>query len=155
MSQDFRIITEMACSHHEKWDGSGYYRHLKGEEITLGGRILAVADVFDAITSKRHYRDKMPIVNVIDILMKGAGSHFDKTLVDTFLSISLPKIISGFLSENNGKMKPEDGNMLNSYDLLAIHRIGTKEERTSEEQHIFDLFNAYYTGKFEEGGTQK
>lgn len=156
MSQDFRIITEMACSHHEKWDGSGYYRHLKGEEITLGGRILAVADVFDAITSKRHYRDKMPIVNVINILIKDSGSHFDKSLVDTFLNISLNKIIRGFLSESNGKMKPEDENVLNQYDLLDIHRIGTKEERTADEQRIFDLFNAYYTGKFEEeGGSQE
>lgn len=156
MSQDFRIITEMACSHHEKWDGSGYYRHLKGEEITLGGRILAVADVFDAITSRRHYRDKMPIVNVINILIKDSGSHFDKSLVDTFLNISLNKIIRGFLSESNGKMKPEDENVLNQYDLLDIHRIGTKEERTADEQRIFDLFNAYYTGKFEEeGGSQE
>ena len=152
MSQDFRIITEMACSHHEKWDGSGYYRHLKGEEITLGGRILAVADVFDAITSKRHYRDKMPIANVIGILMKDSGSHFDKSLVDTFLNISLNKIIKGFLSESHGKMKPEDENILSAYDLLYIHRIGTKEERTVEEQKIFDLFNAYYTGKFEDEG---
>ena len=154
MSQDFRIITEMACSHHEKWDGSGYYRHLKGEEITLGGRILAVADVFDAITSKRHYRDKMPIANVIGILMKDSGSHFDKSLVDTFLNISLNKIIKGFLSESHGKMKPEDENILSAYDLLYIHRIGTKEERTVEEQKIFDLFNAYYTGKFEDEGEQ-
>lgn len=156
MSQDFRIITEMACSHHEKWDGSGYYRHLKGEEITLGGRILAVADVFDAITSRRHYRDKMPIVNVINILIKDSGSHFDKSLVDTFLNISLNKIIRGFLSESNGKMKPEDENVLSQYDLLDIHRIGTKEERTVDEQRIFDLFNVYYTGKFEEeGGAQE
>ena len=156
MSQDFRIITEMACSHHENWDGSGYYRHLKGEEITLGGRILAVADVFDAITSRRHYRDKMPIVNVINILIKDSGSHFDKSLVDTFLNISLNKIIRGFLSESNGKMKPEDENVLSQYDLLDIHRIGTKEERTVDEQRIFDLFNVYYTGKFEEeGGTQE
>ena len=50
MSDDFKMITEIACSHHEKYDGSGYYRHLKGEDIPFGGRILAVADVFDAIT---------------------------------------------------------------------------------------------------------
>ena len=49
MSQDFKTITEIACSHHEKYDGSGYYRHLSGENIPYGGRILAVADVFDAI----------------------------------------------------------------------------------------------------------
>ena len=151
MSQDFRIITEMACSHHEKWDGSGYYRHLKGEEITLGGRILAVADVFDAITSKRHYRDKMPIVNVIDILMKGAGSHFDKSLVDVFLSISLDKIIRGFLSESNGKLNSADEKLLSSYDLSDIYNIGSNDNKSDKEQAIFDLFNVYYTGNFEKG----
>lgn len=154
MSQDFRIITEMACSHHEKWDGTGYYRHLKGEEITLGGRILAVADVFDAITSKRHYRDKMPIVNVIDILMKGAGSHFEKSLVDTFLSISLNKIIMVFLSESNGKIAEEDENKLSLYNLFEIHRIGIKDDKTEDEQKIYDLFNSYYTGSVKDRGEQ-
>ena len=147
MSQDFRIITEMACSHHEKWDGSGYYRHLKGEEITLGGRILAVADVFDAITSKRHYRDKMPIVNVIDILLKGAGSHFEKNLVDTFLSISSNKIIEVFLSESNGKISAEDENILSKYDLAKIYELSTTENISKTDQDILNLFNNYYTGK--------
>lgn len=147
MSQDFRIITEMACSHHEKWDGSGYYRHLKGEEITLGGRILAVADVFDAITSKRHYRDKMPIVNVIGILMKDSGSHFDKKLVDVFLSISLDKIVRGFLSESHGKMSAEDAVKLNKYNLADVYEFSSKEQRTQSEQELLDLFNLYYTGQ--------
>lgn len=155
MSQDFRIITEMACSHHEKWDGTGYYRHLKGEEITLGGRILAVADVFDAITSKRHYRDKMPIINVIDILMKGAGSHFEKSLVDTFLNISLNKIVKVFLSESNGKIKDIDEKILKNYNLFEIHRIGTSENKTDDEQKIYDLFNAYYTGTVKDEGEQR
>ncbi len=153
MSQDFRIITEMACSHHEKWDGTGYYRHLKGEEITLGGRILAVADVFDAITSKRHYRDKMPIINVIDILLKGAGSHFEKLLVETFLSIPVTKIIRVFLSESNGKISKDDEILLGKYDLYAIHKLGVAESFTDEDKKVFDLFNAYYTGTiFEDRG---
>ncbi len=146
MSPDFRIITEMACSHHEKWDGTGYYRHLKGEEITLGGRILAVADVFDAITSKRHYRDKMPIINVIDILLKGAGSHFDKNLVDVFLSIPVNKIIHVFLSETRGKIEPKEEVILSKFNLLDIYRIGTSQVTSEDEKKIFDMFNAYYTG---------
>lgn len=144
MSQDFRIITEMACSHHEKWDGTGYYRHLKGEEITLGGRILAVADVFDAITSKRHYRDKMPIVNVIDILLKGAGSHFQKELVDTFLSIPLNKIIHVFLSETRGEFNPKDEQILSNYSLIDIYKIQTSDNINEDEQKILDLFESYY-----------
>ena len=152
MSSDFRVITEMACSHHEKWDGSGYYRHLKGEEITLGGRILAVADVFDAITSKRHYRDKMPIVNVIDILLKGSGSHFQPELVDTFLSIPVNKIIKVFLSETKSEMTPDDENMFSKLGLADIHRIGSQETRTEDEQKIFDLFNYYYLKEKEDKG---
>ena len=96
MSKDFQQITEIACSHHEKYDGTGYYRHLKGEEIPFGGRILAVSDVFDAITSKRHYRDKMPIEKVIDIIKNGAGTHFDPKVVDKFLAIKLNKIVGVF-----------------------------------------------------------
>lgn len=149
MSPDFRIITEMACSHHEKWDGTGYYRHLKGEEITLGGRILAVADVFDAITSKRHYRDKMPIANVLDILMKGAGSHFDKNLVDVFMSISTDKIVKVFLSESYGKIEPKDEEFLKRYDLMAIYRFVNIESPTDEQKHLLELFNKYYLGSYE------
>lgn len=152
MSPDFRIITEMACSHHEKWDGTGYYRHLKGEEITLGGRILAVADVFDAITSKRHYRDKMPIANVLDILLKGAGSHFDKNLVDTFLSIPSNKIIKVFLSESNGKMEPLDEEFLKQYDLMSIYRLVTAESRTEAQQKVVEMFNGYYLGDIDGKG---
>jgi HD-GYP domain-containing protein (c-di-GMP phosphodiesterase class II) len=139
----------MACSHHEKWDGTGYYRHLKGEEITLGGRILAVADVFDAVTSKRHYRDKMPIVNVIDIMLKGSGSHFEKSLVDAFLGISANKIVKVFLSENNGKINSDDENILSKYNLFDIYNFGTAENPTQEQKKIFNLFNLYYTGKSE------
>ena len=152
MSPDFRMITEMACSHHEKWDGSGYYRHLKGEEITLGGRILAVADVFDAITSKRHYRDKMPIVNVIDILQKGSGSHFQPELVDTFLSIPLNKIIEVFLSETNSKMTSDDENMFSKIGLMDIYKIGINDNKSEEEQHLFEMFNYYYHKEKEDKG---
>ena len=101
MSEDFKQITEFACSHHEKYDGSGYYRKLSGENIPYGGRILAVADVFDAITSKRHYRDKMPIQNVIDILILGKDKHFDGKLVDEFLKIPTDKIVKVFLTESH------------------------------------------------------
>lgn len=155
MSPDFRVITEMASSHHEKYDGSGYYRHLKGEEITLGGRILAVADVFDAITSKRHYRDKMPIKNVLGIISDGAGSHFDPDLVDTFLKISLDKIISVFLYDTKGEIKNEDLAELKAHNLYDIKNYSQTENSGTKEQHTFDLFNKYYLnlteGKNNEG----
>ena len=142
MSDDFKIITEMACSHHEKFDGSGYYRHLKGEEINYGGRILAVADVFDAITSKRHYRDKMPIKNVIDILLSGKDSHFDGRLVDEFLKISADKIVRVFLTENHNQLNDEDAQTLQNYNLKNIYDFIIN----GENQNIVDLFNYYYAG---------
>lgn len=148
-SEDFKQITEIACSHHEKFDGSGYYRHLSGENIPYGGRILAVADVFDAITSKRHYRDKMPIQNVIDILISGKDKHFDGKLVDTFLRISADKIIKVFLTENHSSFKNEDKELLSKYNLFDIYEFIVNDNTTKEQKHIVDLFNFYYSGNRE------
>ena len=146
MSPDFRIITEIASSHHEKFDGSGYYRHLKGEEITIGGRILAVADVFDAITSKRHYRDKMPIKNVLNILKEGAGTHFDPKIVNLFLSIPLDKICNVFLSDGSGKISKNDEIVLSNLNLSFIDNYVRLENPSQQEQNIINLFNKYYIG---------
>lgn len=143
-SDDFKMITEFACSHHEKYDGSGYYRHLKGEDIPYGGRILAVADVFDAITSKRHYRDKMPIQNVIDILNSGKDKHFDGKLVDAFLNIPVDKIVRVFLTENHHSLKDEDCETLSHFNLRNICDFITDEN--SQNKHIAELFNFYYSG---------
>ena len=132
--------------YYEKYDGSGYYRHLKGEEIPYGGRILAVSDVFDAITSRRHYRDKMPIGNVINILIKDSGTHFDKNIVDVFLKISLDKIIKVFLTENHHSFKDEDREILSRYNLRDIYSYINDENVTDEQKHILELFNFYYSG---------
>lgn len=94
---------------------------MSGENIPYGGRILAVADVFDAITSKRHYRDKMPIQNVIDILISGKNKHFDGNLVDKFLQIPVDRIILVFLTENHHSFKEEDREELSHYNLLDIY----------------------------------
>lgn len=142
MSDDFKMITEIACSHHEKFDGTGYYRHLKGDDIPFGGRILAVADVFDAITSKRHYRDKMPIQKVISILIGDSGTHFDKNIVDKFLSISLDKIVGVFLTENHLVLTNDDRNLLNKYNLRVL--LNSISDNTNEE--LVAAFNKYYIG---------
>ncbi len=154
MSDDFKIVTEIACSHHEKYNGCGYYRHLGGENIHLGGRILAVSDVFDAITSKRHYRDKMPIANVIDILLKDSGTHFDKRIVDCFLAMSTDKIIRVFLTENQLVLKDEDRDVLAKYSMMDLHTFLTQkpqEDLTNEERSFIDLFQFYYTAKSDRG----
>ncbi len=149
LNDDYRQINEIACSHHEKYDGTGYYRHLKGEDIPYGGRILAVSDVFDAITSKRHYRDKMPIVNVIDILLKGENVHFDKNLVEIFLNISVNKIVKVFLTENHHKFLAKDDKLLSKYTLRDIYNMSLSVNPSDKEKEIINLFNFYYSGKLD------
>ena len=73
--------------HHEKWNGQGYPKGLKEEEIPLSARIMAIADVFDALVSKRCYKEPMPIDDAINIIIKDAGSHFDPYLVEVFKTV--------------------------------------------------------------------
>jgi HD-GYP domain-containing protein (c-di-GMP phosphodiesterase class II) len=82
----YKQVPEIVGCHHEKYDGTGYPRGLRGEEIPLGARILAVADVFEAITAKRHYRNPMPVEEAIRILLTERGRHFDARIVDAFLT---------------------------------------------------------------------
>jgi len=79
---------EMASYHHEKWDGSGYPEHLKGEEIPLSARIMAVADVFDALIAERVYKKGFPYEKAMSIITEGAGKHFDPVVVEAFTHIS-------------------------------------------------------------------
>ncbi|MFC1705949.1 HD domain-containing phosphohydrolase [Planctomycetota bacterium] len=82
----------IALTHHERWDGTGYPRRLKGEDIPLVGRVTAVADVFDALTSKRCYKDPMPLEKACGIIKEGSGTHFDPGVTKAFFKI-LPKIL--------------------------------------------------------------
>lgn len=77
---------QVAQYHHEKWNGKGYPEGLKGEQIPLCARIMAVADVFDAVSSNRCYREAMPLETCYDIIRKGRGEDFDPDVVDAFLS---------------------------------------------------------------------
>ena len=80
-----KCAVDIATYHHEWWDGSGYPKKLKGEEIPLCARIMAIADVFDALISKRCYKDAMPVDKAIEIIKSESGTHFDPKLVDVFI----------------------------------------------------------------------
>jgi putative two-component system response regulator len=73
-----------AGTHHEKWNGSGYPKGLSGEDIPLEGRILAIADVYDALVSERPYKKALTHDETAQIIIDGAGTHFDPVLVATF-----------------------------------------------------------------------
>lgn len=78
---------EIAWTHHEKWDGSGYPNHLKGSEIPISGRIMAIADVYDALISKRVYKPPFSHTEALSIMTDGRGYHFDPFMFDSFCKI--------------------------------------------------------------------
>ncbi|MCS7003663.1 MAG: HD domain-containing protein, partial [Dehalococcoidia bacterium] len=80
-----QAAAEIAWTHHEKYDGTGYPRGLAGEAIPVYGRIVAVADVFDALTSERPYKRAWPLERARDFLLEQSGRHFDPELVRAFL----------------------------------------------------------------------
>jgi putative two-component system response regulator len=103
ISVDFlRVAKEIAYSHQEKWDGSGYPNGLKGEQIPLWGRLSAVADVFDALTTKRPYKPAFPNDKALQIIREGRGSHFDPKVVDCFFSVldEIEKIQKHYADQN-------------------------------------------------------
>jgi putative two-component system response regulator len=81
-----RMAATIAMTHHEKWDGSGYPQGLAKERIPIHGRIVAVADVFDALTSERPYKKAWPVEDAFDFVRDQAGRHFDPNLAELFLS---------------------------------------------------------------------
>lgn len=83
-SSVLRLAEEIALTHHERWDGTGYLAGLKGEEIPISGRITAVADVFDVLTHRRAYREPWLVARAVAEIADGAGSHFDPAVVDAF-----------------------------------------------------------------------
>jgi putative two-component system response regulator len=87
-----KMAKEIAHYHHEKWDGSGYPQGLKGEAIPLSARVAAIADVFDALTSERPYKDAWSIDKTISFIKENAGTHFDPELVGHF-ELVIPRII--------------------------------------------------------------
>jgi putative two-component system response regulator len=80
-----RMAQQIAISHHEKWDGSGYPNGLAGEAIPQAGRIAALADVFDALTSARPYKKAWTVEAAVGLIKENSGTHFDPNLVDVFL----------------------------------------------------------------------
>lgn len=81
-----QIASRISLTHHERWDGTGYPLGLAGESIPIEGRITAIADVFDALSSRRPYKAPFPLVDCLTIMEEGRGKHFDPTILDAFFA---------------------------------------------------------------------
>ena len=145
ISKNFKDVADIASSHHEKFDGSGYYQGLDHAGIPLGGRILAVCDVFDAITSRRHYRDKMEIRDALKVLIEGKNKHFDPKIVDTFLNISAFDILDVILSDVKTELA-KDEHILREFNLSDLYDILNSDESalSKHQLKLIEIFNKHY-----------
>jgi response regulator RpfG family c-di-GMP phosphodiesterase len=82
------VAKEIVYTHHEWWDGHGYPRGLQGEQIPIEGRLIALVDVYDALTTTRVYRPPMPHDEAVDLIVDGKGTHFDPAVVEAFLRVA-------------------------------------------------------------------
>jgi putative two-component system response regulator len=88
-STDFLVMArEIAFSHHEHWDGSGYPQGLKGDAIPISGRLMAIADVYDALINRRVYKDPYPHEYAVKVIQEASGSHFDPMMIDAFMMLT-------------------------------------------------------------------
>jgi response regulator RpfG family c-di-GMP phosphodiesterase len=108
-----RLAAEIAGSHHEKYDGSGYPGGIAGEAIPLAGRIVAVADVYDALTSTRPYKRPWSVEEAIAFLKEQSGKHFDPACVEAFLSDM--DEVRGIMAEFQEQLNPEPPHPLHNY----------------------------------------
>lgn len=85
-AETINSMRNIVKDHHERWDGKGYPNGKRGEEISMEGRILAIADVFDALTTRRPYKESIPFDVAVDMIVREEGKHFDPTVVNAFLN---------------------------------------------------------------------
>ena len=83
-----KLAKDIVYTHHERWDGTGYPRGLRGDEIPIAGRIMALVDVYDALVEPRPYRRRMPHDEAVALIVAGRGSQFDPNVVEAFLTVA-------------------------------------------------------------------
>ncbi|RKY60500.1 MAG: hypothetical protein DRP95_04220, partial [Candidatus Latescibacterota bacterium] len=146
---ELREVPEVAGAHQEKYDGTGYPQGLRDGQIPRGARMMCVADVFDALTSERPYRERMPIEKALSILREGAGTHFDPEMVDLFFRLPLSRLLAILEHGRGGALDPEDINALSEVTVGEFYQVLLKEDRSPREEEIVRRFSRYYRRKSE------
>jgi HD-GYP domain-containing protein (c-di-GMP phosphodiesterase class II)/uncharacterized protein HemY len=139
----------IAASHHEKFDGSGYFRGIAGDDIPLGGRILAVADVFDAITSRRQYRSRMPFDRVINVFCDESGKHFDTNVVEAFFDVRLSAVaevlcMDNMLENQRDEIEAAISRIPASMTMRDYIQLADFDEMSAEQQLAHESFMWLY-----------
>ena len=154
-SRALKEIPLIAGSHHERLDGTGYPQGLQGDEIPKLSKILAIVDVFDALTSKRHYRDRMDFTNVLHLLSQGAGSHFDEFFLAAFKNISVDKLVAILENDNKEALDPKDLKFMSKYKLCDLIPILETPQTEKPQKRLGKLFQKYYLKRFIKKSSQK
>ncbi|MBN1558982.1 HD domain-containing protein [candidate division KSB1 bacterium] len=144
-SGKLKDVPEIAGAHHEKFDGSGYPRGLRGDEIPKLAKILAVCDVFDALTSPRPYRDRMNFAKVLKIINRGASTDFDDFFVAALKKIRLDRLLLILEDEQKDKLRPGDLSFLSSYTLTDLMFAYAEHAPSPEQQKLVSVFTKYYS----------
>jgi len=147
-TRHLRDVPEIAASHHEKMNGTGYPAGLKGEEIPKLSRILAVCDVFDALTSKRPYRDRMNFYQVFGIINDGSGEDFDEFFVAALKKIKLHRLLQILEDEHRDKLLKKDLNFLSAFSLTDLLICRSMETMNEKQQMLLAVFTKYYTRRY-------
>ena len=139
-------VVEIAATHHERINGTGYPQGLSGEQIPRGGKILAVCDVFDALTSRRPYEDRMPIMEVINILDKEVNESFEPFMIYHFKNIPLNRIVQILEFGHSEDLDEADLEYFKSYTLNDLN--GLENIKTDEQQKLENTFMRYYSRQY-------
>ncbi len=147
-SRELRQVPDIAASHHEKIDGSGYPFGLRDDQIPKLGKILAVVDVFDALTSRRHYRDRMDFIKVIDLLYKGSGTHFDVSYVNALQEFPLDTLVRIMEQDNLTELNERDLDFLSHYKISDIYQALARHDMEGDHRELISVFQAFYLRKY-------
>jgi putative nucleotidyltransferase with HDIG domain len=146
--QKYQEIPDIASTHHERIDGQGYPEGLRGDDIPLGGKILAVADAFDALTSRKPYLDRLELDEVMQIIEKDTGTAFEPFVVYNFKYITLNKLILILEYGHTEEIDKDDLSTLVSYTISDIINIRTKSNKSAKELEIENIFMRYYLRQY-------
>ncbi|OQX83314.1 hypothetical protein B6D60_10640, partial [candidate division KSB1 bacterium 4484_87] len=146
-SRDFRELPKIAGAHHERLDGTGYPEGLSGDQIPLESRILSIVDIFDAMTSRRPYRDRMDFENVMENLAQNVGKQLDRELFEAFKKIKLDRLIKILAKEeedHTDHLIEKDLEFMHQFTIQDLMNIIENKPLEPTGQKIVNKFYKYY-----------